>query len=109
LRQRKERLERMALLKELRYNLERIYRQEKAAYKTSEVKRKDVDDWIAKIDDLSDQQWEEIENKANKILGYTNGLLLSPQPDKDNTLILEEKKKQKNKRFNVRDGWLPLK
>lgn len=108
LRQQREHLERLTLLKELRYDLVRIYKLNRTAYRAFKVKRKDIEMWMEQVDDLSDEMWESIELTIQQIQEFKINNLLIPKPDEDKAIIEKERIEQQRKRFNIRNNWIPL-
>ncbi|MCB1113703.1 MAG: hypothetical protein KDK62_02995 [Chlamydiia bacterium] len=71
---------------------------------TQKVLKKDLEN----IRELSPERWEELKSARERLLAYKNELW-DKIPHLSNEEIIElERKKHINKRFNVRDKWLPL-
>jgi hypothetical protein len=111
LRQRRERLEHWSLLKELLYDLNKIHKLDREGYKSLSINRKKVREWIEHFDDISEEEWDKIEEAEAEVYRYKKRIL-KEQGIKDSEhlpgKIQDERAKEENRRFKVRDGWLPL-
>ncbi len=68
------------------------------------INRYDLEDLLKKGIDLTDKDIEELKNFKKRIDKYKSEL-----EGFDEKLVEDERKKHINKRFNVKDKWLPLK
>lgn len=57
---------------------------------------------------LTPEEWEKIKTIKKNLDAFKKSIAESLPQQSDDALIEEERKKQKNKRFNVNDKWLPL-
>lgn len=111
LRQKRERLQRWRQLKELQYEIVKIFRTDREGYKKLKIKRKTVKNWIETFDDFTDEEWEKAEEAIDELERYRKANLqekIKVEPSLLTEIIENEREKHRVKRFNVRDNWLPL-
>jgi hypothetical protein len=72
------------------------------------ITQKELSDAIEKIQELTPEKWETLKEVRKRLIAYRDELKDKIPHFSDEEIIALERKKHINKRFNVRDKWLPL-
>ena len=95
----------LILLRRLKMNIERLHRSDKGIYKSLKVKKKSLERQFKSPEKLTKEEWIALV----KLYKQTQVLISKHFPHASDIEIIEqEQKKHINKRFNVKDDWLPL-
>ena len=97
------------ILKVLERDAVRLHKKDHSLYKNMGIEKKQLDDLFAKTVLLTPKEWELVRQIQLKLKTYKDKMRKSIPKEADDKLVDKERKKHINKRFNVRDEWLPLK
>lgn len=92
----------------IKRNLAIILKQDKDFYKTMNIKKKQLDLLLDNTEHLEDKDWETIHTLYDKIAAYKEAHHKEINKEEDENIVEAERIKHINKRFNVKDKWLPL-
>jgi hypothetical protein len=98
---------RTLLIKALKYELSRLYRQNSEIYRKLKVKKSTLEKWIADAKDLSDEDWQKIILLKEQVEAELKQSSATQPTDLQH--VEKERRKHINKRYNVNEKWLPLK
>lgn len=96
------------ILKKLDNDLLKLNKEDKAIYEKVGVKRSALKKLLNSTTTLTPADWNSIKEIQLKIAAYKKEILKKIPPMKDEDFVEKERIVQKNRRFNVRDKWLPL-
>jgi len=93
------------LIQHLKIDLMRLKKKEKKIYAKLQFKKEVLNKQLSEPDSLTKEEWKALHTLRKK----TTELITEYYPNESNEeLIEQEKTKHHNKRFNVKDTWLPL-
>jgi hypothetical protein len=93
------------LVQHLKIDLKRLRKKEKKLYSKLQIKKEVIDKQLSAPESLSEEEWKDLASLRKK----TSELIAEYFPDESNEELIEQEKiKHRNKRFNVKDNWLPL-
>lgn len=96
------------ILTAVKHDLKWLAKQNPEIYKELSLDKQKTHDLLKAQPPFNQEQMTELKQVKEKIEHY-KVKIKAQSPESDNERIVqEEKKSQKNKRFNVRDKWLPL-
>jgi hypothetical protein len=72
------------------------------------ITHKELSEAITKIQELTPEKWELLKQVRSRLIAYKEELRDKIPHLTNEEIIALERKKHINKRFNVRDKWLPL-
>lgn len=101
--------QRTAALQQLDRELKKLHKEDLTAYKSVSYIKNDLKRLLSNPETLTPEDWKKIKIIKEKIELFRRELA-KKLPHLSNEQIIEaEQGKHINKRFNVKDGWLPLK
>ena len=93
------------LIQHLKIDLLRLKKKDNKIYSKLHIKKEALNTQFAHPESLTPEDWNALEVLRTK----TRELIAEYYPNESNEdLIEQEKSKHRNKRFNVKDTWLPL-
>jgi hypothetical protein len=92
----------------LRHEIKWLSKQNPAFYTEISLEKKKVRALLELKEPFSSEQTIELEKLKEKIENYKAKLTPENTETENERLIADEKKKQKNVRFNIKNKWLPL-
>lgn len=93
------------LIQHLKIDLLRLKKKDNKIYSKLHIKKETLNQQFAHPESLSPEEWQALEALRTQ----TKALIAEYYPNESNDeLIAQEKNKHRNKRFNVKDTWLPL-
>lgn len=96
------------ILKKMDSDLLKLNKEDKSIYEKVGVKRGALKKLLSSTQTLTPADWNSIKEIQVKIAAYKKEILKKIPPMKDEDFVEKERLIQKNRRFNVRDKWLPL-
>lgn len=94
----------------LRAELQRLQQHKDQPFKKLGFSQEKIDRILEHPEEITPEEWQSIKQAKNNILIKEEIARQAPEQQTMNeTLVEEERRKHINKRFNIRDGWLPLK
>lgn len=96
---------RVAVLQSLLRSLKKLHKVDRVFYKELKFNQKALASVMARIEQLTDEEWEKILAVVAKIDHYFKS---QPKSATDSQLVEQGRSKHINKRLNVSDRWLPL-
>lgn len=99
---------RTILLSLMEHDLEQISQVKNAKLKDLGITQKELKAHLAKAKELSQEEWAALKKIRERLQEYKKELWDKIPHLSDDELVEKERKIHINKRFNVRDEWLPL-
>lgn len=96
-----------ALLVALNLDLTHLSKHGSDPYKKLGLNKAEISKYLEHPEDLTNSDWDKIK-KLKEDLENLKTEMLKTQKASDEEIIKKQVKEQKNKRFNVKDNWLPL-
>lgn len=96
------------ILEALHKDLKRLMKKDVAIWKSLDISKSEMNKYIKDPHNLSSDDWKKLKRIRQQVDTYKKELSLPLEEGMDEKIIQSERKKHKNKRFNVREGWLPL-
>lgn len=96
------------ILKKMDTDLLKLNKEDKAIYEKVGVKRSALKKLLSSTTTLTPADWNSIKEIQLKIAAYKKEILKKIPQMTDEDFVEKERIVQKNRRFNVRDKWLPL-
>lgn len=101
--------QRTALLQTLNRNLKQLNKSDSAAYKKLSPLKNELKRLLSISAEFTPEDWKKVKEIKDKIELYRKEISKNlPHPSNDE-IVEQERLKHINKRFNINDGWLPLK
>ena len=97
------------LLAKIRQEFKYLYKQDKDVFKKLGIDEKILKELLLTAKSLTQSDLNILQEVLNRFDLYKKEMAKKNPSATDDQIIEEEKKKHINKRFNVRDDWLPLK
>jgi hypothetical protein len=98
------------ILDHFRSELKKLKKYDRKLYEKLDISRKDEKRFSVTLQELTQEDWVKLKNIREKIDELKKELYGEEVfREEDEKRIKEERIKHINKRFNIRDGWLPLK
>lgn len=94
-------------IKVLHSELQQLYKDGKDPYKKLGINKVEITKYIEHPEDLTPEDWNKIKQFKEQVEFFKKDLD-KVQKATDDEIIEDQIKKQKTKRFNVKDNWLPL-
>jgi viroplasmin and RNaseH domain-containing protein len=98
-----------ALIKGIQHDLKLLLSKEKDLQSSLNIDVEAISKRLENPEDLTDEDWEQIKVIKKQIEAYSQDLLSPVEKGLNKDIIDFERNKHINKRYNIRDGWLPLK
>lgn len=89
----------------IKHDLKRLHKLDKEIYKKLDIKQAEIEELMSNPSTLTKENWKKIVLVKSRLDAYIAKL---PKVSNEQ-LVLEQRHKHINKRFNVNDKWLPLK
>lgn len=99
---------RSILLTFMEHDLEKMSKVEEKIYTQVGIRRKDLRNIIEKANYLTQDDWIKLKAIRTRVIQYKKDLAEKIPHLTDDEIVILERKKHINKRFNVREKWLPL-
>ena len=96
------------MLRTLKKDIKRLMKRDRSILKELGISPKEVQNFVDDPNALSADQWKKIKAIRDKVNLYKKEMLGTLEEGMNEKIVEEERKKHINKRFNVREGWLPL-
>lgn len=96
------------VLKKVESDLNKLKKEDKAIFKKVGIRHSALKKLLNSAATLTPADWNSIKEVQKKVAEYKKEMLKKIPPMKDEDLVEKERIIHKNKRYNVRDGWLPL-
>jgi hypothetical protein len=100
--------EQRQLLTVLRSGIKYLRKLEKDPFEKSTFQKEEIIELLQNPDKLNKEQWEKLEAFRKHVSAFKASLEKGDGEKKDENLVEQERKDQKQRRFNVNDKWLPL-
>lgn len=100
---------RSILLTFMENDLEKMSKVEDKIYTQVGIRKKDLRNIIEKANYLTQDDWVKLKAIRTRVIQYKKDLAEKIPHLSDDEIVVLERKKHLNKRFNVREKWLPLK
>lgn len=97
-----------ALILTLQLDLKELSKNDQGVYTKFGIKKKELKKMISNPESLNPQDWEKLKKLRSQIDDFKKDMSKNLPPSNDETLIEQERYKHLNKRFNVKDKWIPL-
>lgn len=97
-----------ALILTLQFDLKELSKKAKDVYTKLGIKKKELKKMIDDSESLTPQDWEKLKKLRSQIDDFKKDMTKNHPQSTDDTLIEQERYKHLNKRFNVKDKWIPL-
>jgi hypothetical protein len=95
-------------LKKIDLDLKTLEKQGKKPYAYFKIKPEEIKQFLKNPTLLTPQDWEKIKSIKEQITIYKGELEKVKLESIDDEIITKEVKKQKTKRFNINEKWIPL-
>jgi hypothetical protein len=99
---------RKRVLTALHRDLKRLSKKDSQALETAGLDPSDIKKYVKDPSALSAEDWQKIKAIKAHVDKYKQEAAAAQEKDLETNIVEKERVRQKNKRFNVRDGWLPL-
>lgn len=99
---------RTKVLEALERDLKRLSKHDAQALEKMGINTTDVKQYIKNPGALTAEDWQKIKSIKQHVDQYKQDMLAAAEKNMEDDIVQKERVRQKNKRFNVRDGWLPL-
>lgn len=101
--------QRTALLQTLNRNLKQLNKSDPAAYKKLSPLKTELKRLLTISAEFTPEDWKKVKEIKDKIELYRKEMLKNLPHQSNDEIVEQERLKHINKRFNINDGWLPLK
>ncbi len=92
----------------LQNDLERVRKKDAKMYENLGLKREELEQYFEHPEKLTPADWEKIKVIREQLEVYKKELKKRIRPLSNEEIVKRERRKQKSKRFNVQDDWIPL-
>lgn len=100
--------ERRLIAASLQYDVDRLFKKDKQFYSSIGTYHDEFCDLIKEADSMNESKWNRLMEIREKINAAKEKLDKDKKSETDESVIEAQRKKHKNKRFNVKEKWLPL-
>lgn len=97
-----------SILRNLHSDLRRLRKQDMEMYSKLGIDKREVWHYFENPEALTPEDWQKIKQIRQRVQEYKKELRRNFQVS-DQDIVAQERKKQVNSRFNVKNKWLPLK
>lgn len=97
-----------SVLRNLQADLRKLRKLDEEMYGKLNIDRKEVQNYFENPGSLKPEDWENIKKIREKIRQYKNEIRQNLPGESDQEIIKNQRKRQKDRRFNTNDKWLPL-
>lgn len=101
--------QRTAILQTLHRNLKQLNKSDAAAYKKLSPLKNELKRLLAISAEFTPEDWKKVKEIKDKVQQYKKDISKNLPTLSNDEIVEQERVKHINKRFNINEGWLPLK
>lgn len=104
----RKRKQRHLIVKSLEIDIDNLFRINRHLYTLLGTYHDEFIDLAASVDSMNEKKWDRLLEIKEKLDEYKSSMESNTKGMTDRQRVESERKKQINKRYNVKDTWLPL-